>query len=173
MSSYHDIGFNIFFPSRLEVLLFELVWPLPAFRIDAVPARLGVAGENSFNKRRNVYIAATRFAPPNSPDCHIAVDGEKYFGEHRDALILFRDIERSSSNPVLRWVNRTLGRGMIRAAATQNVTGEHVGLLNHIFSYLHELRAVGQRIKKWNQPVYYALEWALLAPLCYAIIVGF
>ena len=36
-------------------------------------------------------------------------------------LILFRDIERPLSNPVMRWMNRTHARGMVRAAATQNV----------------------------------------------------
>jgi beta-hydroxylase len=88
-------------------------------------------------------------------------------------VILFCDIERPLSNPVLRWINRTISRGMIRAAATQNVPGEHVGLLNHIFSYVYQIRALGERIKHWNKPMYYALKWTLLAALGYALIVGF
>jgi hypothetical protein len=48
-------------------------------------------------------------------------------------VILFRDIDRSLSNPVLRWINRTIGRSVIRAAATQNMASEHVVLINHIY----------------------------------------
>lgn len=88
-------------------------------------------------------------------------------------VILFRDIERPLSNPVLRWINRTLGRGMIRAAATQNVAGEHVGALNHIFSYVYQVRALGLRIKERNKHLYYLLKWTLLAALCYTVVVGF
>ncbi len=29
--------------------------------------------------------------------------------------------------------NRTIGRSMIKAAATQNMPGEHVGVLNRVF----------------------------------------
>jgi beta-hydroxylase len=68
-------------------------------------------------------------------------------------VILFCDSERPSSNSVLRWINRTSGRGMIRAAATQKVAGEHVGVLNHIFSYVYQLRALGLRIKEWNKSI--------------------
>ncbi len=79
---------------------------------------------------------------PNSPECYIIVDGQKYYWKDGEAVmfdetyihqaenrtdvtrvILFCDIERPLSNPVLRWINRTIGRGMIRAAATQNVAG--------------------------------------------------
>jgi beta-hydroxylase len=62
---------------------------------------------------------------------------------------------------------------MIRAAATQNVPGEHVGVLNHIFSYVYQIRALGERIKNWNKPIYYLLKWALVAALAHALIVGF
>lgn len=88
-------------------------------------------------------------------------------------MILFCDIERPLSNPVLRWMNRTIGRRMIRAAATQNVADEHVGVLNHIFSYVYQIRALGLRVKECNKPAYYPLKWALLATLGYALIVGF
>lgn len=88
-------------------------------------------------------------------------------------MILFCDIERPLSNPVLRWINRTIGRGMIRAAATQNVPGEHVGILNHIFNYVYRIRTLGISIKEWNKPVYYVVKWLLIAAIVYAIAVGF
>jgi beta-hydroxylase len=74
---------------------------------------------------------------------------------------------------VLRWINRTVGHGMIRAAATQNVPGEHVGFLNHIFSYVYQIRALGIRIKEWHKPLYYLLKWLLVGAIGYAIVVGF
>jgi len=77
------------------------------------------------------------------------------------------------SNPVLRWINRTIGHGLIRAAATQNVPDEHVGVLNCIFSYVYRVRALGARIKEWHKPLYYLLKRCLIAAIGYAIVVGF
>jgi len=88
-------------------------------------------------------------------------------------VILFCDIERPLSNPVMRWINRTVSRGMIRAAATQKVAGEHVGVLNHIFSYVYQIRAWGERLEHWNKPIYYGLKWTPLAGIGYALVVGF
>jgi len=58
---------------------------------------------------------------------------------------------------------------MISAAATQNMPGEHVGMLNRIFEYVYRLRIVGTRIKAWNRPAYYALKWLLIGAALYAI----
>jgi beta-hydroxylase len=70
-------------------------------------------------------------------------------------------------------VNRTLGRGIIRAAATQNVAGEHVGVLNHIFSYVYQICTLGLHIRERNKALYYVLKRALLGSIGYAIFVGF
>ena len=70
---------------------------------------------------------------------------------------------------VIRWLNRVVGRGMVKAAATENVPGEHVGVLNHVFEYVYKIRLAGMRIKKWNKPVYYLLKWALILGLLYLI----
>jgi len=86
-------------------------------------------------------------------------------------VILFCDVERPLSNWLIRAVNRTLGRTMIKAAATQNVPGEHVGVLNRVFEYVFKIRIVGTRIKAWNRPVYYLLKWLLIAGILYAIFV--
>ena len=125
---------------------------------------------------------------PNSPDCNIVVDGQPYYWKDGEAVmfdetyihtaenrtdvtrvILFCDIERPLSNPVIRWVNRVIGRGLIKAAATENVPGEHVGVLNHVFEYVYKIRVVGTRIKAWNKPVYYAIKWVLFGAIAYAI----
>ena len=210
-SGYNDIGFNTFFrrgwkrfylkwygdflPSAAALCpkTAELLGKIPS--INAAMFTLLPPGSR-LGAHRDPFAGSLRYhlglITPNSPDCYIIVDGQKYHWKDGEAVmfdetyihqaenrtdvsrvILFCDIERPLSNPVLRWINRTIGRGMIRAAATQNVPGEHVGVLNHIFSYVYRIRALGERIKHWNKPMYYALKWTLLAALGYALIVGF
>jgi beta-hydroxylase len=69
----------------------------------------------------------------------------------------------------VRALNRTIGRRMIKAAATQNMPGEHVGALNRIFEYVYKIRVFGTRIKAWNRPVYSLLKWLLIGAVLYAI----
>ena len=210
-SSYNDIGFNTFFKrgwkrfylkwygdflpsaSALCPKTAELLAKIPS--INAAMFTLLPPGSR-LGAHRDPFAGSLRYhlglITPNSPDCNIVVDGQKYFWKDGEAVmfdetyihvaenrtdttrvILFCDIERPLSNPVMRWINRTLGRGMIRAAATQNVPGEHVGTLNHIFSYVYQIRAVGEHIKQRNKSAYYLLKWLLLGATVYAIVVGF
>jgi beta-hydroxylase len=125
---------------------------------------------------------------PNSEKCRIFVDGELYYwkdGEavmfdetyiHRaenqtdvERLILFCDVERPLSNPIARAINRWIGQPLARAAATQNLPGEKVGVLNKLFQYAYRVRLLAKRLKAWNRNVYYALKWLLLGSLVYAI----
>jgi beta-hydroxylase len=61
---------------------------------------------------------------------------------------------------------------MVRAAQTQNVEGEKVGVLNKIFGFVYQIRVLGKKIKAWNKPTYYAVKWALLGGIAYAIFAG-
>jgi beta-hydroxylase len=210
-SGYNDIGFNTFFKrgwkrfylkwygdflpsaSALCPKTAELLARIPS--INAAMFTLLPPGSR-LGAHRDPFAGSLRYhlglVTPNSPDCYIVVDGQKYYWKDGEAVmfdetyihqaenrtdvtrvILFCDIERPMSNPVLRWINRTIGHGMIRAAATQNVPGEHVGVLNHIFSYVYQIRALGIRIKEWHKPLYYLLKWCLIAAIGYAIVVGF
>jgi beta-hydroxylase len=72
-------------------------------------------------------------------------------------IILFCDIERPPSNRVARALNRFVGRPLARAAATQNVEGEKVGILNQLFGYAYQVRLLGKRIKAWNRTAYYVI----------------
>ncbi|WP_129775924.1 aspartyl/asparaginyl beta-hydroxylase domain-containing protein [Peristeroidobacter soli] len=210
-SGYNDIGFNTFFKrgwkrfylkwygdflpsaSALCPRTAELLGKIPS--INAAMFTLLPPGSR-LGAHRDPFAGSLRYhlglVTPNSPDCYIIVDGEKYYWKDGEAVmfdetyihqaenrtdvtrvILFCDIERPMSNPVLRWINRVIGHGMIRAAATQNVPGEHVGVLNHIFAYLYQIRALGIRIKDWHKPLYYLLKWLLIGAIGYAIVVGF
>lgn len=141
---------------------------------------------------RDPFAGSLRYhlglSTPNSEKCYITVDGVTYYwrdGEEvmfdetyiyfaenqtdQTRLILLCDIERPLSNRLMQAFNRMIGWRMIRAAATQNVEGEHVGVLNKIFAYAYQVRLVGKRIKAWNKPTYYAIKWLLLGGLLYAI----
>jgi beta-hydroxylase len=58
-------------------------------------------------------------------------------------------------------INRWVSHHIVKASATQNVDGEHVGVLNKVFGRLYEIHLAGQRIKQWNRKVYYALKYSL------------
>jgi beta-hydroxylase len=143
---------------------------------------------------RDPFAGSLRYhlglSTPNSEDCCITVDGQLYFwkdGEpvvfdetyiHRaenqtdqQRLILFCDIERPLSNRIARAMNRFIGKPLVRAAATQNVEGEKVGVLNKLFAYAYQFRLVGKRVKAWNRTAYYVIKWTLLGCLAFAIFV--
>ena len=143
---------------------------------------------------RDPFAGSLRYhlglSTPNSEACRIFVDGQLYFwkdGEpvvfdetyiHRaenqtdhQRVILFCDVERPLSNPVARALNRFIGKPLVRAAATQNVEGEKVGVLNKLFGYAYQFRLLGKRVKAWNRTAYYVLKWVLLGSLAFAVFV--
>ena len=118
---------------------------------------------------------------PNSDKCRILVDGvpcvwrdgeafmfdETFIHSAENAtdqsrIILFCDVERPMKYVLLSAINRWVSRHIVKASATQNVEGEHVGVLNKVFSWLYEIHLAGQRVKRWNRKVYYALKYALV-----------
>ena len=142
---------------------------------------------------RDPFAGSLRYhlglATPNSEDCRIVVDGELYYWKDGEAvvfdetyihraenqtqtqrLILFCDIERPLSNGVVRAINRWIGRPLARAAATQNMEGEKVGVLNKAFGYVYHFRLLAKRVKKWNKTAYYVLKWLLLGALLYLVL---
>ena len=58
-------------------------------------------------------------------------------------------------------MNRWVSHHIVKASATQNVDGEHVGVLNKVFGWLYEIHLAGRRVKQWNRKVYYALKYTL------------
>lgn len=128
---------------------------------------------------------------PNSERCRIVVDGELYYWRDGEAvmfdetfihraenqtdvqrLILFCDVERPLSSGVVRAINRWIGQPFARAAATQNLEGEKIGVLNRAFGYVYRLRLIAKRVKTWDMNVYYALKWTLLGAAIYGLFFG-
>ena len=125
---------------------------------------------------------------PNSERCQIVVDGVPYYWKDGEPvmfdetyihwaenktdvtrLILFCDIERPLSNRIMRGVNRVIGRRIAKAAATQNVAGEPIGMLNRLFHYVYQVRLFGKWLKKRNEAAYQVSKWALIGALVFAI----
>lgn len=127
---------------------------------------------------------------PNSDDCRIYVDGERYswrdgedilFDEtyiHRVEndtdqyrVILFCDVERPIRNPLVRAVNRFMIHHVVKASATRNVPGEKIGFLNRIFAGVAALGEIFQRIKAWNRTAYYTAKYLLFALLAWWLLI--
>jgi len=206
-ASYNDVGFNSFFRSGWK--RFYLKWyeePLPSARelcpktvelLQRVPtvhaAMFTLLPPGSkLVKHRDPYAGSLRYHlglyTPNSEDCYIVVDGERYHwrdGEDivfdetyihtaenktdQTRLILFCDVERPVHTRIVRAFNHFMCSSVMKAAATQNVPGERVGVVNKIFGYVYHIRLVGKRLKAWNRKVYYAVKYALFGGLIYLI----
>ncbi|MEE4304057.1 MAG: aspartyl/asparaginyl beta-hydroxylase domain-containing protein [Wenzhouxiangella sp.] len=127
---------------------------------------------------------------PNSDDCRIYVDGERYawrdgedilFDEtyiHRVEndtdqyrVILFCDVERPIRNPVVRALNHFMIHHVVKASATRNVPGEKVGFLNRIFAGIAAVGEMFQRVKAWNRTVYYTGKYLLFALLAWWLLI--
>jgi beta-hydroxylase len=125
---------------------------------------------------------------PNSPDCNIVVDGLPYYwkdgepvvfdetyvhtAENRTdqtRLILLCDIERPLSNRFVRWFNRTVGHGLVRAGAAPNQVGDRQGILSTVSQYVHVVQSWGRRIREWHYPTYWVIKKSLLVGLVYLL----
>ena len=125
---------------------------------------------------------------PNSEDCHIFVDGEKYYWKDGESVmfdetyihaaenntdeprvILFCDINRPLRYSWANTINRLVCSTVIKASSSKNIAGEKVGVLNHIFKQLYKLRNLGRSLKKWNRKLYYIIKYFLYFGLVYLI----
>ncbi len=143
-------------------------------------------------KHRDPYAGSLRYhlglVTPNSDDCYLDVDGEVYswrdgkavifdetyihFAENAadtDRIILFLDVKRPMNNPVVDWINRVFSRVVMGASATKNLPGDKVGFLNRIFGGVYQVRIVTKKIKAFNVPLYYTLQYAFYLALIWLI----
>ena len=125
---------------------------------------------------------------PNSDLCRIVVDGEPYvwrdgepvmfdetfihIAENRSdvtRIILFCDIERPLRTRLVRALNHFVKTTLIRESQTENVPGDRVGLLNHIFNAVYRVRLIGKAIKRRSRVAHYTLKWLIFGGLLYLI----
>ena len=58
-------------------------------------------------------------------------------------------------------INRWVSHHIVKASATQNVEGEHVGALNKVFGKLYEIHLASRNVKEWNRTAYYTMKYSL------------
>ena len=146
------------------------------------------------NRHRDPFAGSLRYhlglVTPNSDRCRIYVDGNMYaWRDGEDLLfdetfihsaqndtdvtriILFCDVERPLRTPVMRGLNRLFARHVMRAASTQNLETEPVGLLNRIYALFGRSSDFLGRLKRKNRTAFRATKYALFAVLAYFIFV--
>jgi beta-hydroxylase len=167
----------------------ELVQSIPG--VNAAMFALLPPG-SKLGAHRDPFAGSLRYhlglVTPNADTCRIVVDGEPYAwhdgepvmfdetfihtAENRSdvtRIILFCDIERPLSNPAIRAVNHFVKNTLIRASRTENMPGDRVGVLNHVFNGAYRVRRVGKWIKKKSKFAHYTLKWLILGGVLYLI----
>jgi beta-hydroxylase len=128
---------------------------------------------------------------PNSDKCRILVDGvqcvwrdgeafmfdETFIHSAENAtdvnrIILFCDVERPMKYGFMTAINRWVSHHIVRASATQNMEGEHVGALNKVFGKLYEIHLASRKVKAWNRTVYYTLKYSLMVGIVGLIVLS-
>lgn len=143
-------------------------------------------------KHRDPYAGSLRYhlglVTPNDRNCFINVDGTDYYWKDGEAvmfdetfihyaenktdtnrIILFLDIRRPVWFAPVDWFNQLFSGVVMSASATKNLPGDKVGWLNRLFSKVYVVRQWGKKLKAWNKPLYYALQYALYLGLIWLI----
>jgi beta-hydroxylase len=205
-----DLGFNSFFKTGWK--RFYLKWygaslksaqrfaPQTVQLLESIPSVKAAMFASlppgaSLCKHRDPYAGSLRYhlglVTPNSDDCYIIVDGQKYawrdgeavmFDEtfihyaqnHTDnpRIVLFLDIKRPVNFFLVDWLNSFLSRFLLAEATTKNMQGDKVGILNKAFGYVYQVRIVGKKLKAFNRTLYYTIEYTLYAALLYWIFIA-
>ena len=172
-------------PKTVELLKKTPSVKAAMFTVLAPGSRLG--------EHRDPFAGSVRYhlglVTPNSDDCCIWVDGQKYvwhdgedvlFDEtfihsaqnttNMSRIILFADIERPLKDPLSRLINRIFGYITVASAASRNLPGEKLGLLNYLFSYVYKIRIFGMWLKEKNRRLYYVAKYVLFGAIIYWIV---
>jgi beta-hydroxylase len=146
------------------------------------------------NRHRDPFAGSLRYhlglVTPNSDRCRIYVDGQPYsWRDGEDLLfdetfihsaqnetdvtriILFCDVERPLRTPFMRALNRLFARHIMRAASTQNLETEPIGVLNRIYALLGRSSDFLTRLKRRNRTAFRTVKYALFALVAYLIFV--
>lgn len=200
-----DLGFNSFF--RTGWKRFYIKWygatlhsaerlcPKTVALVNAIPGIKGamfamLPPGARLVKHRDPYAGSLRYhlglVTPNSDDCYIDVDGQKYswrdgeavifdetfihYAENRtdkNRIILFLDVKRPVRFFLVDWFNQIFSRVVLSATATKNVDGDKVGFLNRAFASLYKIRLLGKKIKAFNVTLYYVIQYLIYVLLIY------
>ena len=87
-------------------------------------------------------------------------------------IILFCDVERPMKYRFMTAINRWVSNHLVKAAATDNVEGERVGVINKAFTYLYEVNQFSRRIKAWNYRAYYVMKFSIVGAVLAVVFVS-
>ena len=206
-TGYNDMGFNSFFRSGWK--RFYLKWygeelasakascPRTVELLNKIPSIKGamfasLPPEGTLVRHRDPYAGSLRYhlglATPNSPDCYIEVDGQRYFWRDGEAVmfdetfihhaanttdqqrvILFCDIERPLHGRLLAAINRWFANNIMAASAAPNEVGERVGGINRFFQNFYKLRLQAKKLKASHRRTYYVSKWVAILGGLYLI----
>ena len=204
-----DLGFTSFFKTGWK--RFYLKWygstlnsanilcPKTVEILQSIPAVRGgmfamLPPEGRLGGHRDPYAGSLRYhlglVTPNSEDCHIFVDGEKYFWKDGEPvifdetfihsaenktdvnrIILFLDVKRPVNFFLMDWFDRIFSRFIMSATATKNIDGDKVGFLNRVFPKVYATRKIGQTVKAYNRTLYYTLKYLIIILLVYFLFI--
>lgn len=203
-----DIGFNSFFKTGWK--RFYLKWyntdlrsanrlcPETVALLDSIPsvkagmfAMLPPGGR--LVTHRDPFAGSYRYhlglQVPESDDCFINVDGERYVWKNGESvmfdetylhyaenqsdmnrIVLFLDVRRPVTFFLVDWLNTVFSKTVMAAATTKNTDEDRVGGLNKAFGKIYQFRLLGKKIKSYNKGLYYGIQYVIYGLLIYWII---
>lgn len=150
------------------------------------------------NPHRDPFAGSLRYhlglMTPNDDACRIYIDGIPYswrdgedivFDEtyvhwavnetQQTRVILFCDVERPLHTPIMRAVNRLVSNTLVRAASTQNVPTENVGLLNRLYALFGTVTTpIGEffhGLKRRHRQAFKIGKYLAIVAIAYAVFV--
>jgi beta-hydroxylase len=186
----NDAGFGSFFKKGWKRFYLSSIPNVKRAMFALLP------GGSHLNPHRDPFAGSLRYhlglSTPNSDACRIYVDGEEYaWRDGEDVMfdetyvhwvknetdvtrvILFCDIERPLSSPLMTRINRQVSAFLGRATAPQNTDDERVGGINQAYAwskrFSNKISTHVKQFKRANPKAYRVLRPVLAVVVAYAL----
>ncbi|HET7269230.1 MAG TPA: aspartyl/asparaginyl beta-hydroxylase domain-containing protein [Oleiagrimonas sp.] len=211
-SKHHDASFNSFLKQGWK--RFYLKWygepldsaaslcPQTVALLNDIPgikaAMFATLAPNSkLNPHRDPFAGSLRYhlglITPNSPDCHIFIDGEEHvWGDGKDVvfdetyvhwvenktdqtrIILFADVERPLKTGVMRAINHRVGAfmGKITASPNSDSGKEQTGLVNRLFALNQRGRDRSRAFKRRSPKLFRTVKYSAIVVALWVIFLA-
>jgi len=149
----------------------------------------------TLNPHRDPFAGSLRYhlglITPNSPDCHIFVDGQEYFWRDGEdvifdetcvhwvenktdmtRVIFFADLERPLRSRAMTWINHHVGNFMGAITASPNQVSERTGAINRLFSALRQRREKSRGFKQRHRKLFKAMKFAGSVALLWILLLA-
>ena len=149
----------------------------------------------TLNPHRDPFAGSLRYhlglITPNSPDCHIFVDGQEYFWRDGEdvifdetcvhwvenktdmtRVIFFADLDRPLRSRAMAWINHHVGNFMGAITASPNQVSERTGAINRLFSALRQRREKSRGFKQRHRKLFKAMKFAGSVALLWILLLA-